>query len=442
MWTPLSSAANERTVGIFLVLKRKKKKLVCSCWSSSGVKEKHRLSIQKMTSSLEKVVAQKKEAIEAAMDMFERGAEVLASAVGELFPLCEAAAPVLRLALDNVQSKEVFYVKEQFLTVRNKLDVLSSQLEDIDCEIKKGRLDSQYFLVEENVRNQFRKYMDILEAKQQFREVKTKLFLEHFAKTGGEKNLFVLYDALMGTNSFGQSILEVVETYVARNRRLLEDFCVRMKELFCLGLIALLGHCALTLQSQEEEQDKIQEWSGKIEEVESRMKTTIESCVAAFPEQAKLDAQRLLKEKEEESLQGTTQQLLDFLVKKYDWVSWSVRLINHSGSTYRNWRAGEHFHHVAGRNWFEVLQVNNINLVVSYSTKPQPVPRDCIQQVMEGQGRKGNAPAVVEALEKQLCGFVVHAVSRHKQSAAAWSFPEDCHYWERHKNVAICVHSE
>lgn len=166
---------------------------------------------QNMTNPLEKVVAQKKEAIEAVMDMFQRGAEVLASAVGELFPLCEAAAPVLRLALDNVQSKEVFYVKEQFLTVKNKLDVLSSQLDDIDCELKKGRLDSQYFSVEENIRNQFRKYMDILEAKEQFREVKKRLFLEHFAKTGGEKNLLVLCDALMGTNCFGEPVLDVVE---------------------------------------------------------------------------------------------------------------------------------------------------------------------------------------------------------------------------------------
>lgn len=166
---------------------------------------------QNMTTSLEKAVAQKKEAIEAVMDMFQKGAEVLASAVGELFPLCEAAAPVLRLALDNVHSKEVFYVKEQFLTVRNKLDVLSTQLEDIDCELKKGRLDTQYFSVEENIRNQFRKYMDILEAKQQFREVKTRLFVEHFAKTGGEKNLFLLYDALMGTNGFGESVLDLVD---------------------------------------------------------------------------------------------------------------------------------------------------------------------------------------------------------------------------------------
>ncbi|XP_015257211.1 PREDICTED: uncharacterized protein LOC107102412 [Cyprinodon variegatus] len=395
-----------------------------------------------MTSSLEKVVAEKKEAIEALMDMFEKGAEVLASAVGELFPFCEAAAPVLKLALDNTQSKEVFYVKEQFLTVRSKLDVLSSQLEDIDSELKKGKLDSDYFSVEENIRNLFRKYMDILEAKQQFKEVKTRLFLEHFTKTGGEKNLYILYDAVMGANSFGEPILEIVMRYVARNRRLLENYCVRMKELFCLGLISLLGHCALTLQSQEEEQDKIQEWSTKIEEVETQMKASIESCIAAFPEQAKSDVQRLLQEKEEENLQDAVQRLLEFLVKKYDWVSWSVRLINHSGSTYRKLRAGKHFHHVAGQNWFEVLQVDDISLVVSFSTKPLPVPSDFIRQLMEGPGKKGNAPEVVEVLEKQVCGFIVHAVSRHKESEAAWSFPDDCHYWERHKNVAVCVHSE
>ncbi|XP_056143090.1 protein rapunzel-like [Lampris incognitus] len=395
-----------------------------------------------MSSHLEKVVAQKKEAIEAVMEMFERGAEVLASAVGEFFPLCEAAAPVLRLALDNVQSKEVFYVKEQFLTVRNKLDVLSSQLNDICCEIEKARLDFQYFSIEENIRSQFRKYMDILDAKQQFKEVKTKLFLEHFNRTGGEKNLYMLYDGLMGTNSFGESILEVVERYVVRNRRLLEDFCVRTKELFCLGLIALLGHCALTL-GLDEEQEKIQDWSSKIEEVEIKMKTAIKACVVAFSEQAELDIQQLLKEKEDQQmLQDVTQELQDFLVKKYDWVHWSVRVINHSGSTYRNWRAGKHFHHVAGQNWFEVLQVNNTNLVVSYSSKPQPVPRGCIQKVMDGQAKNGNAQAVVEILAKQLSGFVVHAVSCHKESAAAWSFPVECHYWEKHKNVAVCVHSE
>lgn len=398
-----------------------------------------------MPSPLERVVAQKKEAIEAVMELFEKGSEALASAVGEIFPLCEAAAPVLKLALDNVESKEVVFVKEQFLVVRNRLDVISFQLEDINSEIQKGHIDSQYFHVEENICNLFRKYLNILEAKPQFKEVKQHLFLEHFSKTGGEKNLYVLYDALMGTNTFGESILEVVERYEARNRRVLEDFCARMKELFCLGLIVLLGHCALT-QAEDMEQEKLSEWSVRIQEVDTKMKAVIEECVKSFPEQACLDVQKLVQKKKGDNLQDTAQELLSFLEKKYDWVKWSVRIINHSGSSnwrnWRNWRTRDNFQYVKGQNWFDVLQVDDTNIVVSYSSNPQPLSKDTIQSLMDGPGKKGDAEAVVENLEKPLSDFMVHAVSRYKQSFAVWNFPEDCHYWERHKNVALCVHSE
>ncbi|XP_072317524.1 protein rapunzel-like [Eucyclogobius newberryi] len=397
-----------------------------------------------MSASLEQLVAQKKEAIEAVMDMMERGAEVLASAVGEFLPLCEAAAPLLRLALDNVQSKEVFCVKEQFLTVRKQMDVLSTQLHDIDAELEKARLDARYFSVEENIRNQFRKYMDILEAKPQFREVKMRLFLEHFSKSGGDKNLHVLYSSMMGTGLFGESVLELVDRYMAHNRRLLEDFCVRMKELFCLGLIALLGNSALT-QGPAEEEDLIREWSGRMEEVEAKMKDSIASCIAAFPEQAEEDSRRFLQESpEEEELQKVAEKLLQALLKKYDWVSWSVRVIKCSSSAYRSWRAGEHFHHIVGQSWFEVAPVKQLLLVVSYSSNPQRVPKESIQELMESQGRRASPPALVELLttHQESAHLVVHAISRHKDCAAAWSFSDDCHYWDRHKAGALCVHSE
>ncbi|KAL1258711.1 hypothetical protein QQF64_009288 [Cirrhinus molitorella] len=400
----------------------------------------NRQPTRQMPNPLERVVAQKKEAIEAVMEMFERGAEVLASAVGELCPLFEASAPVLRLVLDNVESKEVTYVKDQFLVVRSKLDVLSSQIEDINSEIKKGRLDSQFFSVEENICNQFRKYIDILEAKPEYKEVRKRLFLQHFPKTGGEKNLYMLYDAVMGNSIFGEPILDVVEQYEARNRRVLEDFCVRLKELLCLGIISLLGYCFLT-QGEESEQEKIQEWSTKIQEIETKMKEAIEKCVDSFPEQAELDIKRIVKEKEDGNLQETAGELLDFLVRKYDWVSWSIRVVSNLGKI-RNLRAGQNFQCVAGQNCFEVSEGNDTNLVVSFSSNPQPVPNESVKQIMEGPARKGDAKAVVELLENQLAGFLVHAISRHKDSFALSSFPEECHYWEKHKNVNVCVHSE
>ncbi|XP_056617807.1 protein rapunzel-like [Triplophysa dalaica] len=393
-----------------------------------------------MSGPLERVVAQKKEAIEAVMEMFEKGAEVVASAVGELCPLFEAAAPVLRLVLDNVESKEVIYVKDQFLAVRSKLDVLSSQLEDINCEIKKGRIDSQFFSVEENILNQFRKYMDILEAKPEYKEVRKRVFLQHFPKTGGDKNLFLLYDALMGNGTFGEPVLDVMEEYEARSRRMMEDFCVRLKELLCLGIIPLLGYYFLT-QGEEAEQEKIQEWTTKIQEIERKMKETIERCVNSFPEQAELDINRLVKEREDANLQDLAKELLEFLVKKYDWVSWSIRVITNM-SKYRDLRAGQNFQCVAGQKYFEVSQGNDTNLMVSYCSNPQPVPDESVNQMMDGPAKKGDAKTVVEVLDKQLSGFLVHAISRHKESFAVSSFPEECHYWEKHKNVNVCVHSE
>uniref|UniRef100_A0A672K0L7 Uncharacterized protein n=1 Tax=Sinocyclocheilus grahami TaxID=75366 RepID=A0A672K0L7_SINGR len=357
-----------------------------------------------MSSPLERVVAQKKEAIEAVMEMFARGAEVLASAVGELCPLFEASAPVLRLVLDNVESKEVTYVKDQFLVVRSKL-------EDINCEIKKGRLDSQFFTVEEYICNQFRKYIDILKAKPEYKEVRIRLFLQHFPKTGGEKNLYMLYDAVMGNSTFGEPIMDVVEQYEARNRRVLEDFCVRLKELLCLGIIALLGYCFLT-QGEESEQEKIQEWRPNLPT------PAIEKCGDLLPEQAELDIKRLLKEKEDGNLQEMAKEL------------WSIRAISNLGKI-SNLRAGQNFQCVAGQNYFEVSQGNDTNLLVSFSSNPQPVPNESVKQTMEGPARKGDAKAVMELLE-----------NRHKDSFALSSFPEECHYWEKHKNVNMCVHSE
>ncbi|XP_077576941.1 uncharacterized protein LOC144199291 [Stigmatopora nigra] len=413
-----------------------------------------------MSAPLEKALAQKKEALEAAADVLERGAEVLAGTVGQLFPLCQAAAPVLRLVLDNVHSKEVFFVKERFQSLCGRLDLLCVQLEDVEREIQKAGVDVRYFSAEENVRHQFRKYLDVVEAKASFRQVKTSLFLDYFQHSGGEKNLLELYHGIMGQGAFGESLLDLVERYVSRSRRRLEDFCARMKELLCLGLIALMGHAALVL-SPEEEHHRMREWNRKMDEMELRMKDAVHSCTDAFPEQAQLDVGLLLREEPESEpspqttptpppvtpphLLDSAQRILAFLVHKYDWVSWSVRLVDHAGGgVYRNWRAGQRFHQMSGRNCFEVAPPpdGHVGVAVSYSALPRPVPRDAVAGFLEEAGRRGHAPAVAEVLEKRLSGFVVHAVDRHKEAAAAWSFPEDCHYWERHKNVALCVHSE
>ncbi|CAL8239268.1 unnamed protein product, partial [Gadus morhua 'NCC'] len=136
-----------------------------------------------MAANLQKLVAGKKDMVETVMEVFEQGAEVVASMAGDLFPIFSLAAPLVKLALDNVESKEAAFMTDQFKKVRERLEVVSEQNQRINDEIKKSGVDAAYFSVEENISNQFRKYMDILNAKPKFREVKKKTFLEHFVKS-------------------------------------------------------------------------------------------------------------------------------------------------------------------------------------------------------------------------------------------------------------------
>ncbi|KAF3839541.1 hypothetical protein F7725_018258 [Dissostichus mawsoni] len=391
----------------------------------------------KMANQLQKLVAERKDMVETLMDVFEQGAEVVASIAGDLFPIFSIAAPIVRLALDNVESKEAVFMKEQFQKVRDRLEVISEEIQQINDEIKKSGLDAVYFPIEENITNQFRKYMDILNAKPKFREVKKKLFLDHFAKTGGDKNLITLYNSVTGDNFSGESVLEITLNYEEKSRRPVEDFCARLKKLFCVGLIALLGHAAL--KGYDEEDALLKDWGEKMKTVQTKMNAVIEDCIVSFPKQAESDSCRLVRD--ESNL--TNQQLADAIIaklkKKYDWVGWSVRVFKSPSGLFAN---KKDYHCPTGESRFQIPSSDEkLNVWVSYSSSPEPVDKNHIQQLIQSQ-KKVTTVSVAEVLFEKLPGAcVVHTVKTSKDLACSWSFSGDLHYWEEHKNFYVAVHS-
>lgn len=390
-----------------------------------------------MADKLQKLVADKKDMVETVMEVFEQGAEMVASIAGDLFPVFSIAAPIVKLALDNVESKEAAFMKEQFQKVRDRLEVVSEELQRINDEIKKSGVDSMYFPVEENVTNQFRKYMDILNAKPKFREVKKKLFLEHFAKTGGDKNLHTLYSVVMGETFSGESVLEIILNYEEKSRRAMEDFCARLKKLFCIGLIALLGHAAL--KGYDEEDDLLKDWGEKMKTVQGRMNAVIEDCIVSFPKQAEEDSRRLVRDQPNLTNQQLADAIIEQLKKKYDWVGWSVRIFRSPSGLFAN---KKDFHCSTGKSRFQVPSSDEkLNVWVSYSSSPEPVDKSRIQQLIQSQ-KKLAVVGVAECLFEMLPGdCVVHTIKTTKDLACSWSFGDDLHYWEEHKNVYVCVHS-
>ncbi|XP_028649974.1 protein rapunzel-like [Erpetoichthys calabaricus] len=387
-------------------------------------------------STLQQLVAEKKEVVETVMDIFEQGAEIVASVVGEIFPIFQIAAPIVKLALDNVESKEAEFMKEQFQKVRDKLDVISEEITSINNEIKKSAMDSEYFSIEENLINQFRKFMDFLNAKPKYRETKKKLFLDHFNRSGGEKNLNILYDAVTGNRAFGEPILEIALNYEEKNRRVMEDFCDRLKKLFCIGLIVLMGHAAL---ENEDEEELAKQWSEKMKDVEVRMKIVIDDCIGSFAEQAKIDIHRLLRDKNDKNNNQLAEIILEFLKKKYNWVMWSVRVFSEPTGIFSMFSRKE-YHCLTGKSRFDVPKINDtVNISVSYSSSPEPLNKTQINQLMENQ-KKNDVKAISEEIFYNIPACVVHTIQNNKEVAVACSFPEELHFWQQYKNVVLCVH--
>lgn len=389
-----------------------------------------------MADQLQKLVAQKKDVVENVMEVFEQGAEVLASIAGDLFPVFSIAAPIVRLALDNVESKEAEYMKEQFQKVRERLEVVSEEVQQINQEIKKSGVDATYFSVEENLTNQFRKFMDVLNAKPKFREVRKKTFLEHFNRTGGDKNLHTLYNAVTGDNFSGESILEITLNYEQKSRRAVEEFCAMLKQLFCIGLIALLGQAAL---KGDDDEKLLQDWSEKMKVVQSKMNVVIEDCINSFPTQAELDAKRIARDQSDKSNQQLADMLVEHLKKKYDWVCWSVRIFNSPTGLFTS---KKDFQGLTGKSRFQVpTSDDKLNVVVSYSASPEPVDKARIQSLVMEQKKLMMTP-MAELLFETIPLCVVHTVKTScKDLGFSSSFSDELHYFEEFKNFCVFLHS-
>ncbi|XP_020378415.2 protein rapunzel-like [Rhincodon typus] len=358
--------------------------------------------------------------------------EKLASAAGATGAIFGVAAAIVKLALGNVESEELRYMKEQFQIVRNKLDIISDQVQQVLRAIEQSTVNNQYFPIEVNLKNQFRKYMDILNATAEFRENEKQEFLTHFNATKGDQNLHTLFDAVMGYSAvFGKPILETAMEYDQRNRRLIEGLCSHLKELFCIGLIALVGHSAITGTDVEALKT---EWNEKMAKVDSKMKSMIDRCINEFANQVEIDVKKMLNERGGRNNCECASYILGGLLKKYDWINWSVRVYN-PVHTFKN-------HWVNGYNRFDLFRHNGVNAVVSFAIDPKPIDKSYIRKLMEGKDGWSDAREVAEHVYNNLpSGHVVHVVRRYKGLWYHGNFPADCHFWENYSGVTLCVHS-
>lgn len=390
---------------------------------------------------VEEWVLENRDKIEKGVEIMGQGCEVLASTVGQFHPILEAVFVASAEILSNPEGKEARYLTEQFDKVNQKLEGIQDEIGKIALELQRSSLNKQNFDREAQIISQYEKFQDFINAKPKFKEKKKEKFLSHYENTDRDVNLDALYNAVTGENTSGDPMLDTVVTTEERSRRSVEEFCARVKKLFVMGIIAVMGHASLKDGVIGEEM--VKKWQDRMEDVEERMKAAVDECIQNFAVQAKTDIERQLLDKPGSVDQEFTKSLLEVLAKKYDWVSWSIRVFNHGGIFFWNWLAGKKYHGSGGGgNFFDLLTQNNIRIVVSFSADPKPINKNQLQDQIEKQKLKGNMVSVAQALCGGQPNCLVHAVSRYKRVEETNNFQPECYYFGIHKRAYICIHSE
>ncbi|XP_065813810.1 rapunzel 5 [Labrus bergylta] len=386
-------------------------------------------------------IVQNRDKIEKGVEIMGQASEVLASTVGQLHPVLEAVFVASAELLSNPEGKEARYLTQQFELVNQKLEGIQDEIDKIALELQRTSMNKQNFDREAQMISQYEKFQDFVNAKPKFKEKKMEKFLSHYENTDSDMNLDALYNAVIGKNTSGDPMLETVVTTEQRSRRAVEDFCARLKKLFVVGIIAVMGHSALKEGVVGEEM--VKRWKDRMENVETLMKAAVDECTEKFPDQAKMDLENILQENPGTVNSEFTQTLLDSLVKKYDWVNWSIRAFNNRERIFFfNWLAGKKCHGSGGTNWFDFLTKNKIKVVVSFCVDPKPINKSQIQEKIEARKLKGNMMALALSLNTSFPNCLVHAVSHYKEVVESNNFHEDCYYYGKHKRAYLCIHSE
>lgn len=202
--------------------------------------------------------------------------DAISSAAAVINPIFGVAGSLIRVVLHHIDDEDIRTLKREFNSVNRGLDQLSRMNRDTLVQIRKETLDSQYACVEENLKHQFRKFMDMVEAQPEHRERKKDDFEQSYSNDMGDQNLHTLYDGVVGKRKlFSKPVLEVYLQHSRGDRQTMEHLCTRLTYLFCIGLIALMGYAAVI---GDDEEGLSQEWAEKMERVQEKMQEVLRDC--------------------------------------------------------------------------------------------------------------------------------------------------------------------
>lgn len=200
----------------------------------------------------------------------------ISSAAAVVNPIFGMAGSLIRVVLHHVDDEDLQKLKREFGSVNRALDDISQQNRQTLQQIRKETVDKQYGQIEENLRNQFRKFVEIVEAKPEHLQRKKDDFIESYMNDNEDQNMHTLYDGVMGKRKlFSRPILEVYLKHSQGDRSVMENLCTRLAYLLCIGFISMMGYYAFI---EDDVEARNEEWEEKMKNVQEKMQEVLRRC--------------------------------------------------------------------------------------------------------------------------------------------------------------------
>ena len=241
-----------------------------------------------------------------------------------LAPFLGALGPLAGLALAFIptgDSPEMKFMKQKFEEVNNKLDIITSEFQEVKNAIDWSTVVVSYGAYERKIRAAESNLNRIYEVQGQARESEQRNFINQY-ESDFDNSLEKLYDAIMNNDHvFSKNIIEAAVKQTKNHKTKVEQFCLGLIQLLIQGIKVKVSYYGLKEWPTEH---VTKDWETKMNTLKDRLERVSNDVKGRYHAQLKTDADDIILRYHSLGNQGLMQKLYEFVEEKYDWRYWFV----------------------------------------------------------------------------------------------------------------------
>ena len=287
--------------------------------------------------------------------------KTLQSIATNLSPFLGVLGPLASLAFSFIpteDSAELIFMREEFGKVNTKLDIITSEFEEVKNAIDWNAVVVSYGTYERNIEAANTNLGRVYEHEGSVRENERQYFITQF-DNDFSNSLQKLYDAIMNDDHvFSTNILVAVVEQTKRHRRNFEQFTLGLVRLLVQGIKVKLSYYGLKNHSS---QHLVDEWDVKMVALKNRLREVSNEIKDTYLTQLRTDAENIILRSTDLGNEDLMLKVYNFVNEKYDWRYFFV-------AVYNNLEGGDkHFASVCGGHTF--FDFDNKNMVIASQDK-------------------------------------------------------------------------